>query len=91
MPELAPPPPAVPVAAGCERCRTHAEAARLAQERFIEIRQLQRQNEELLARLRALESAGTPAAGADARSGGARLRRLLDGPSIAELPVESAL
>lgn len=85
-PAPAAPPATVPAAAGCERCRDYAEVQRLAQERFLEIRQLQRENAELLGRVRPPE--GAEAAARPPGAGPARLRRLLDGPSIAELPVE---
>ena len=101
-PETPPPTPpaptpaqATPSPAPCERCRAFEEATRLAQERFVEIRQLQRQNQELLSRLRALETAAPAPASPSAQPGqplpvtAQRLRRMLGGPSIAELPVDT--
>jgi hypothetical protein len=86
------PAPAAPQPAACERCRGFDETTRLAQERFVEIRQLQRQNQELQSRLRALESGtAAPASqpGQPLPVTAQRLRRMLGGPSIVELPVDT--
>jgi hypothetical protein len=94
-PETPPSPTPAQAAAApvpCERCRALEETARLAQERFVEIRQLQRQNQELQSRLRALESAAPTPAGQPSQPPAVtaqRLRRMLGGPSIAELPVDT--
>ena len=90
--ETPPPPPPAPAQAACERCRAFDETTRLAQERFVEIRQLQRQNQELQSRLRALESANPAPASQPGQAlpvTAQRLRRMLGGPSIAELPVDT--
>jgi len=85
------PAPAAPEPAPCARCRALDEMTRLAQQRFVEICQLQRQNQELQSRLRILESgAAAPASqpGQPPAVTAQPLRRMLGGPSIAELPVD---